>query len=41
LATLQTAINTEQETINAVGVNAGKPPAFSYSLAELGGNQKR
>ena len=34
LATLQTAANTEQESINAVGVNAGKPPAFGYSLAD-------
>jgi len=34
LATLQTAATTEQETINAVGVNAGKPPAFGYSVAD-------
>jgi hypothetical protein len=34
LATLQTAATTQQESINAVGVNAGKPPAFGYSAAD-------
>jgi hypothetical protein len=34
LGTLQTATVTLQESINAVGVNAGKPPAFGYSAAD-------
>ena len=34
LGTLQTATVTQQEAINAVGVNAGKPPAFGYSAAD-------
>jgi hypothetical protein len=33
-ATLGTAANTEQESINAVGVDVGKNPAFGVALAD-------
>jgi len=34
LGTLQSATVTQFATIDAVGVNAGKPPAFGYSAAD-------